>query len=109
MALLKCAVEGCSTEENEMGGMNVEGLPLTSLTVAYYYVEYGTNLAFLSRPNENYCPDALRVLQQVREAYPDDSTLISIVEDSEGICRNLSGGSAPSNTPTIVNPATPEP
>jgi tetratricopeptide (TPR) repeat protein len=109
MALLKCAVEGCSAEENEMGGSNVEGLPLTSLTVAYYYVEYGTNLAFLSRPNENYCPDALRVLQQVREAYPDDPTLISIVEDSEGICRNLSGGTAPTTTPLMVTTATSEP
>ena len=45
---------------------DVEGLPLTSVTVAYYYVEYGTNLAFLSRPNENYCAEALEVLQEVR-------------------------------------------
>ena len=89
MILLKCAVRGCTAEENETAGVAVEGLPLTSLTVAYYYVEYGTNLAFLSRPNENYCQEAMAVLQEVRSAYPDDPTLMAIVEDSEGICRRL--------------------
>ncbi len=115
MILLKCAVRGCTAEENETTGVAVEGLPLTSLTVAYYYVEYGTNLAFLSRPNENYCAEAYQVLQEVREAYPDDPTLIGIIEDSEGICRRLEAnagratstpaaplGLVPSETPPIT-------
>jgi tetratricopeptide (TPR) repeat protein len=89
MILLKCAVRGCTAEDNETAGVAVEGLPLTSLSVAYYYVEYGTNLAFLSRPTENYCQEAMAVLQEVRSAYPDDPTLMAIVEDSEGICRRL--------------------
>jgi tetratricopeptide (TPR) repeat protein len=93
--LLKCAVRGCTEDENEMGGVDVEGLPLTSLSVAYYYTEYGTNLAFLSRPNENYCPEALEVLAEVRAARSDDPILMSIVEDSEGICRNLSNSLIP--------------
>ena len=67
----------------------VEGLPLTNLTVAYYYVEYGTVLAFLSRPTQNYCPEALAVLNEVRAQYSSDPMLMSIVEDSEGICRRL--------------------
>jgi tetratricopeptide (TPR) repeat protein len=100
MALLKCAVEGCSAAENEMGVSDVIGLPLTNITVAYYYVEYGTNLAFLSRTTENFCPQAKTVLEQVRAAYPDDPTLMSIVEDSEGICRRLESGQAPA--PTIT-------
>lgn len=91
MILLKCAVRGCTAQENETAGVAVEGLPLTSLTVAYYYVEYGTNLAFLSRPTENYCAEAYAVLQEVRQAYPDDPTLMAIVEDSEGICNQLGG------------------
>jgi len=95
MPLLQCAVRGCTADENEMGKTDVQGLPLSSLTVAYYYVEYGTNLAFLSRPNENYCPEALPILQQVRQAYPDDTSLMEIVQDSEGICRRLQGGSSP--------------
>ncbi|MCZ7552637.1 MAG: tetratricopeptide repeat protein [Anaerolineales bacterium] len=104
MSLLQCAVVGCTAEENEMGKTPVQGLPLTSVTVAYYYVEYGTNLAFLSRPHENYCPQAREVLAQVRAAYPDDPTLIGIVEDSEGICARLDASPAPgpTKTPTLV-------
>jgi len=101
MSLLKCAVQGCTAAENEMGEVEVEGLPLTSISVAYYYVEYGTNLAFLSRPGENFCVEARQVLQSVRAAYPDDPTLMSIVEDSEGICNSLQLESrSPSATPT---------
>ena len=94
MPLLRCAVQGCTPEENEMGKAQVEGLPLSSLTVAYYYVEYGTVLAFLSRPNENYCPQAIPILEQVRTAYSNDAILTNIVEDSLGICRRLERGSA---------------
>ncbi len=100
MSLLQCAVVGCTASENEMGKIAVQGLPLTSITVAYYYVEYGTNLAFLSRPNENYCPQAREVLGKVRQAYPDDVTLMGIADDSEGICKRLDAGQAP--VPTIT-------
>ena len=107
--LLKCAVLGCTAAENEMGKVDVEGLPLTSLTIAYYYVEYGTNLAFLSRPNENYCPEAIEVLEKVRSYRPDDSTLIGIINDSEGICRRLDGEiSSQSNTPAVTPSPTPD-
>jgi tetratricopeptide (TPR) repeat protein len=109
MSLLQCAVVGCTAAENEMGKVDVQGLPLTSLTVAYYYVEYGTNLAFLSRPNENYCPQARQVLAQVRLAYPDDVTLIGIADDSEGICKRLDAGQAPVPTITPMPTETPPP
>jgi len=109
LPLLKCAVRGCTAAENELGGVDVEGLPLSSLQVAYYYLEYGTNLAFLSRPNENYCQEAYKVLQEVRAAYPDDPTIIPIVEDSEGICRRLEGGYTPQPTETPDPNITPEP
>ena len=99
MPLLKCAVRGCTADENDMGGnVAVEGLPLTNSTVAYYYVEYGTVMAFLSRPAENYCDLAVPVLEEVRHFAPDDPILIGIVEDSEGICRGL--GSLPGSIPT---------
>ena len=109
MALLKCAVRGCVASENEMGESDVIGLPLTSYSVAYYYVEYGTNLAFLSRPNENYCAEAVKVLEEVRAAYASDATLIGIVEDSEGICRRLASGQVPVPTITSMPVATPAP
>ncbi|MBN2550952.1 MAG: tetratricopeptide repeat protein [Anaerolineales bacterium] len=102
MPLLKCAVRGCTAEENEMGQTVVQGLPLTNISVAYYYVEYGTNLAFLSRPNENYCAEAISVLEEVRLTFADDPTLMSIVEDSEGICRRLEGGQVAVPTITLI-------
>lgn len=109
MSLLQCAVEGCTAEENEMGKVAVQGLPLTSITIAYYYVEYGTNLAFLSRPNENYCPKAHDILNQVRAKYGDDPILMGIVEDSEGICRKLEGGAQPAITGVMTPQGTPSP
>lgn len=104
MPTLKCAVRGCSADENDVAEVDVEGLQLTNLTVAYYYVEYGTVLAFLSRPNQNYCGEATQVLEEVRQAYPDDPILMSIVEDSEGICRQLESG-----TQSETSQPTPEP
>jgi tetratricopeptide (TPR) repeat protein len=109
MSLLKCAVRGCTADENEMGKTDVTGLPLTSFSVAYYYVEYGTNLAFLSRPNENYCEEAIKALEEVRAAYGSDPTLLSIVEDSEGICSRLQSGQAPVPTITPMLSSTPAP
>jgi tetratricopeptide (TPR) repeat protein len=101
MPALQCAVRGCTAQENEVAqnlvdqtllpnSVAVEGLPLTNLQVAYYYVEYGTVLAFLSRPNQNFCPQARQVLAEVQSAYPSDPILMSIVEDSRGICDGLS-------------------
>jgi hypothetical protein len=72
--------------------VSVVGLPLTNKTVAYYYLDYGTVLAFLSRPTKNYCDEAIQVLEEVRRTYPDDPTIVSIADDSEGICRRLSSG-----------------
>lgn len=103
MPLLKCAVQGCTATENVRGA--VTPLELSNLTVAYYYVDYGTVLAFLSRPNENFCPEARGVLAQVRTAYPEDPILIEIVNDSEGICRRLEGGTA--DTPAAAATSTP--
>ena len=85
--MLKCAVRGCTADENEVGQVAVEGLPLTNITVAYYFARYGSVLAALSRPGYNYCPDALEVLSHVREAYPEDGVLMSIVQENEAICR----------------------
>ena len=130
MPALRCSVKGCTADENEVAlrfvdegvldeSLAVEGLPLTNLTVAYYYVEYGTVLAFLSRPTQNYCPEAQAVLNEVRAQYSSDPVLMSVVEDSEGICRRLaSEGSAQqegtgtpgaTSTPATMAESTPTP
>ena len=93
----KCAVRGCTAEENEIAirvlghGVEVEGLPLTSLTVAYYYAQYGSVLAALSRPAENNCPEALDVLEEVRTAFPNDEVLLSIIRENQNICSRIGG------------------
>jgi len=118
MPVLKCAVRGCTADDNEAANnlidqglletsVAVEPLQLTNLTVAYYYVEYGTVLAFLSRPTQNFCAEALPVLSEVRAIYPDDPILMSIVEDSEGICTRLQTGQTVGGTPAVV-PGTPQ-
>lgn len=106
--VLQCAVVGCTAEENEVGKVDVEGLDLTNLTVAYYYVEYGTVLAFLSRPAQDFCPEARQILNQVKAVYSDDPILMSIVADSEGICDQLGSGVSGSGTSTEVPIAAPE-
>lgn len=108
MPVLKCAVRSCTAEENEIGEADVQALGLTNLSVAYYYVEYGTVLAFLSRANQNFCPEALEVLSEVRARYSSDPILMSIVEDSEGICTRLAEtqpAMSPSATPEIDSPS----
>jgi tetratricopeptide (TPR) repeat protein len=100
----KCAVRGCSAEANTVAqelmegqGVEVQGLPLTSGTVAFYYVQYGSVLAALSRPNQNYCPEALEVLGEVSAKYPDDPIFKGIIDENITIC-NLVGN--PGGTPT---------
>jgi tetratricopeptide (TPR) repeat protein len=87
MPVLKCAVLGCVAEENEVGNIDVQRLPLTNLEVAFYYVRYGSVLAALSRPGQNYCSEALSVLDEVRAVFPDNDQLMGIIEENEAICR----------------------
>ena len=97
----KCAVRGCTATENQTAqevlgqGYDVPALPLTSITVAYYYVQYGSVLAALSRPGQNYCSEALAVLDEVRATYSGDTVLMSIVEENEAICRMVGSTSQP--------------
>ena len=103
---LRCAVDGCSAEENETARLFIENgtlaentavkpLPLTNLNVAYYYVRYGSVLAYLSTPENGYCAHSLQLMTQLRLTYSDDPVLMQNVEDNEATCRSLSGTPAP--------------
>ncbi len=125
LPILQCAVLGCTAEENEAAlnlvdqglleaSVPVEGLEMTNTSVAYYYVQYGTVLAFLSRPTppeRNRCQEAYQILSQVRARFSDDPTMMLIVDDSEGICRNLEspGRAGATPTPETAPTATPTP
>ncbi|OQY30792.1 MAG: hypothetical protein B6I38_06840 [Anaerolineaceae bacterium 4572_5.1] len=95
LPVLKCAVEGCTAEENQLaieeglGEIAVEPLPLTNFEVAYYYARYASVLAALSRPDANQCPHALEVLERLEEVYGGDPTLMSIVAENRAICALL--------------------
>ena len=95
LPVLKCAVVGCTAEENEVGGVAVQALEITNFDVAYYYARYGSVLAALSRPEENYCQEALEVMAELKIAYGDDLTLMSIVTDNEAICYLLEATPSP--------------
>lgn len=101
----KCAVKGCSADENQVAielmgaGVEVIGLPLTSGTVAFYYAQYGSVLAALSRPNQNFCPEALQVLNEVRVNYPNDPTFNQIIDENIAICDLVAQRAAPQTTP----------
>jgi tetratricopeptide (TPR) repeat protein len=95
LPVLKCAVVGCSAEENEVGGVAVQGLELTNFDVAYYYARFGSVLAALSRPEQNYCPEALEILAELKATYGSDQVLMDIVAENEAICYLLEETPAP--------------
>ena len=86
LPVLKCAVAGCTAEENEVGGVAVQALELNNFDVAYYYARYASVLAALSRPEQNYCPEALEIQAELSSVYGGDPTLMSIVAENEAIC-----------------------
>jgi tetratricopeptide (TPR) repeat protein len=103
---LRCAVDGCTADENETARLfvkngilkestSVQPLPLTNLNVAYYYVRYGSVLAYLSTPENGYCSHSLELMTQLRLTYPDDPVLMQNVEDNEATCRSLMSTPSP--------------
>jgi len=105
--VLKCAVEGCTPEENgellcNLGmliceeepdsyasyGAEVIGLPLSDLSLEYYYT-YGSVLAAYDGTEEfpNACERAEVVFQELMALYGDDPIVVEIVAENRAICR----------------------
>jgi len=96
---LKCAVYGCDAATScEVRQCNeevdppivIQGQPLNSRTLIYYYT-YGSVLAGMHRPANNYCEEAKRVLAEVRAAYGNDPEISAIISPSEQICASVAG------------------
>lgn len=109
---LKCATRGCEPAESCEArgggcpagdpGARVVGLPISSNTLVYYYT-YGSVLAALSRPGQNYCPEATQIFNEIRSSpFGTDATVLAIIQDGEAICRRVN-----SATPIIPVTATP--
>jgi tetratricopeptide (TPR) repeat protein len=115
----KCAIRGCSASESCQArfgedctdgetGVEVQGLPLSQSTVVYYYT-YGSVLAALSRPQQNYCSEAEAVLGEVRTAFGGDATIAGIVDAGEQICASLAQSIAQTPTPFATPTPLPTP
>ncbi len=115
---LRCAVDGCTAKDNETAQLfvsdgilkesaAVQPLPLTNLNIAYYYVRYGSVLAFLSTPDNGYCSHSLELMTQLRLIYPDDPVLMQNVADNEATCRSLMSTPSSSVTPSPTTQPSP--
>jgi tetratricopeptide (TPR) repeat protein len=82
-AEVSCAVRDCDPEKDEK--IEIAGMPLSANTVVYYYT-YGSVLAGLHRKSQPYCTEAVKVLHAVRQGFPEDDTILSIIAASEEIC-----------------------
>jgi len=126
---LKCAIKGCTAEEScearggcDPGetGTEVKGMALSPSSVVYYF-SYVSNLAALSRPKDNKCPEALQVIAEIRAGGFDSDPIVSqILQENENICALVeSGRTVPTSTTSPENytptplpgspPATPTP
>ena len=94
---LKCATYGCDAEtscevrycdEETDEAIEIPPTQLTDSTVIYYY-SYGSVLAGMHQPGRDYCTEAMDVLADVRAAYSNEAVIMSIVEESEAICRGF--------------------
>ncbi len=84
LPVLKCAVQGCTAEENEQAtghAVAIQPLYLSSTGVAYYYLQYASVLAALDQ-----CAEALPVLEQVNQVYPEDPVIQGIIQENYAIC-----------------------
>jgi tetratricopeptide (TPR) repeat protein len=114
---LKCAIRGCDEEDScqarfgssceDAGetGLKITGLPLSANTVVYYYT-YGSVLAALSRPQENYCAEAHQVFNEVAAQFGTDKDIAGIIAAGEAICAGVAEGNTSSTSSTSAT-ATP--
>ena len=109
----KCAIYGCNAQEScdvrncdaTERGVEVQGMDLSPNTLVYYYT-YGSILAALHRPGDDYCTQAAPVFMKVRSQYENDPNVMSIVEAGEEICSNIT---QPTGTATPQLTITPSP
>ncbi|NCT21832.1 MAG: hypothetical protein CO094_09920 [Anaerolineae bacterium CG_4_9_14_3_um_filter_57_17] len=107
----KCAIRGCSAAEScdarggcDKGdpGHEIIGMALSPNTLVYYYT-YGSVLASLSRPKQNYCSDAFAVFQEIRNSpFGSELGTLGIIQEGEAICRNIGATRTPQASSTSV-------
>ena len=69
----------------------VEPLELTNQNVAYYYIRYGSVLAYLSDAENRYCDKSRQLMNQLRTVFVSDTLLMDNVAEVEASCALLAG------------------
>jgi tetratricopeptide (TPR) repeat protein len=108
----QCALAGCTPAEscvvrqdcnsNPTLSIEIKPIALTDNTLVYYYT-YGSVLAALSKPINDYCDRAATVFGKVTAKYSSDTSVMSIVESGESIC----AAPSPTTAATIITSGTP--
>jgi tetratricopeptide (TPR) repeat protein len=112
--VLRCAVEGCSAEENGTllctlkvlncnedtlpgaVGQVVPGLPLSNETLEYYYTYASVLTSFRDTETvSNACGRAELLFDELMALYGSDPIVAGIVAENRGLC----AGTAPTSTP----------
>ena len=100
---LECAIKGCTADKScdarggcdtaaGEKGVEVKGMELSQSSVVYYY-SYVSNLAALSRPKSNRCPEARQVMAEIRAGGFDSDPIVSqILQENENICKLVDSG-----------------
>lgn len=102
----QCAVEGCTAKENTIAldlvnqgllteSVAVKPLPLTNTTIGYYYIRYGSVLAYLSKPGDGRCEKSMSLMEKLRGTFPGDVDLLSNIQTNEDLCSKLLGTPVP--------------
>jgi tetratricopeptide (TPR) repeat protein len=103
---LQCAVEGCTADENTIAkdlvtqgllgeSVPVEALPLTNTTIGYYYIRYGSVLAYLRQGNDGRCEKSMALMAKLRATFPNDVDLLSNIQTNEELCSAWIGTPVP--------------
>jgi tetratricopeptide (TPR) repeat protein len=109
LVALQCAVEGCAAKDNTIAqdlvkqgllaeSVAVKALPLTNTTVGYYYIRYGSVLAYLRKaddPNDDSCQRSMALMKKLRETFPNDVDLLSNIQTNEDLCNAVLGTPMP--------------
>jgi tetratricopeptide (TPR) repeat protein len=75
----------------------IQPLELTNLEVAYYYIRYGSVLAYLRRPGDGNCEKVFTLMEKLRQApnLGSDPFLLQNAESNEILCQRLMGTPTP--------------
>ncbi len=102
----QCAIEGCTAEQNTIAqdlvnqgrlkdSVAVKPLALTNSTIGYYYIRYGSVLAYLSNKQDGNCAKSMALMAKLRATFPGDIDMLSNIQTNEDLCNKLTGTPVP--------------